>query len=131
MLLPNTNAGSLVKAASNRYASSLCVSRLRLSTGPSIVLRDNPPTIVSHDHIVIDELVAKRSRGVRIAVSTRQDQEHRTRSGHAVEEGGASDVKRTFVRRAHCPVINCWAASACQRICARVSIHRPLCEISQ
>jgi hypothetical protein len=45
------------------------------------------PTIVSHDHIVIDELVAKRFRGLSIAVSTRQDQERRTRSGHTVEQG--------------------------------------------
>jgi hypothetical protein len=32
----------LVNAANRQWASSLCVPRVRLSTGPSIVLRDNP-----------------------------------------------------------------------------------------
>jgi hypothetical protein len=60
------------------------------------------PTIVSHDHIVIDELVAKRFRGLSIAVSTRQDQERRTRSGHTVEQGRASHVERIFLCCTHC-----------------------------
>jgi hypothetical protein len=91
-----------------RRQQAVCIIAVRLKgQTPDWAINLAPrqaPTIVSHDHIVIDELVAKRFHGVSIGVSTRQDQERRTRSGHPVEEGGASHVKRIFVRRTHCSV---------------------------
>jgi hypothetical protein len=56
-----------------------------------------PSTIVSHDRIMIHEFVTEGLGGVGVTVATRQDQERRTRSAHAVEERCASYVERIIL----------------------------------